>query len=326
MQVISRPAAVCKPEIRHVTLNTPTSMSNISKPLIKLVNAAKAAKLLSGPQKIIPVDSTWYMPNSPHNALSQYKTEDRIKGAVFFDLDKVCCQKSKYPHMLPPQELFNSSVASLGIAPADPVLVYDRQGIFSAPRTAWTFALYGHSEVYLLDHYPSFKTEVGVESTELPEDPSPALQTYDGIDAEAFGKNYRDEVIEFEELEELVEKGRLTERYTVFDARSNARFTGEAPEPRPGLSSGHVPGANSLPFTRVLDGLGHYKSQEELQEIFAEFGAFDNAIVMCGTGVTAVILKIAIQKAFPEVRVRVYDGSWTEWAQRAPGLIEKTAA
>lgn len=297
---------------------------------VKLLDSSTASKILNGAHRVVPVDATWYMPNNPLNAKLQFSKEDRIKSSVFFDLDAVCCPTSKYPHMLPPHRLFDQCVGDLGIRSTDSVLVYDRAGIFSGPRAAWTFALYGHNQVYLLDHYKKFKDQFEVEKGANSHD-TVTEADYVGINADQFAVNYKKQVIEFDELYDLVEDGELTKYYTVFDARSADRFSGKAPEPRPGLSSGHVPGALSLPFTKVLNADGHYKSADELAELFkTEFeldlrAPFDKLgiIVMCGTGVTAVILRLAIEKVNPDIPIRVYDGSWTEWAQRAPQLIEK---
>lgn len=296
---------------------------------VKVVSAATASKLLASPARVVPVDATWYMPNSPVAAKAQFNREDRIPHSVFFDLDAVCCPVSKYPHMLPPHRLFDQSVGKLGINRADSVLVYDRQGVFSGPRAAWTFALFGHDNVFLLDHYGRYKNEYKVETGLSAFLPTPT--EYKGIDSEQFLQNFREQVMEFDDLVDLVENEGLESDYILFDARSADRFSGKVPEPRPGLSSGHVPGALSLPFTDVLDSNGHYKSNEELLALFKTKFDLDlsapfekkGIIVMCGTGVTAVILRLAIEKVADHIPIKVYDGSWTEWAQRAPELIQK---
>lgn len=302
----------------------------VNSPRVKLLNADYARRLIQSPgPRVVPVDATWYMPNSPKNARTQFAHENRIKNSVFFDLDTICCRTSKYPHMLPPHRLFDKEVGKLGIRSNDLLLVYDRQGIFSGPRAAWTFALYGHQNVYLLDHYPQYQERYPVEKGTLTEEPPEAV-TYEGIDNDLFGKIYREQVIEFDELADLVVTRNLDDYY-VFDARSSDRFHGKAPEPRKGLLSGHIAGALNLPFTKVLNEAGQYKTVEELVDLFKrDFGLDWNApldrkgvIVMCGTGVTAVILRLAIEKVNSEIPIRVYDGSWTEWAQRAPDLISE---
>lgn len=181
----------------------------------------------------------------------------------------------------------------------------------------------------MLDHYVQFKKEFEVQKARTAFQPE--VVEYKGIDSKQFMKNYLNQVIEFDELVDLVENEGLKSDYILFDARSADRFYGRVPEPRPEISSGHVPGALSLPFKEVLDANGHYKSKEELLALFKDkFGLdlsapFDKKgiIVMCGTGVTAVILRLAIEKVADDIPIRVYDGSWTEWAQRAPDLIQK---
>lgn len=296
--------------------------------LVKIVSATAAHAALTGPIRTVPVDATWYMPNTPHNAKQKFAEESRIALLVFFDLDGVCNPTSKYPHMLPSQHLFNRSVSNLGIGKSDNVLIYDRQGIFSGPRAAWTFALFGHENVLLLDNYALFRKQFTVETG--PNDFTPAATDYPGIDTEVLAHNVASQVIDYEQLRDLVELDAIGSEYMLFDARSTERFSGSAPEPRPGLSSGHVPGAVSLPFGNVLDADGHYKGKKELQAMFKSVFGLDlekpnvkGLIVMCGTGVTAVILRLALERAGAKIPIRVYDGSWTEWAQRAEDLIAK---
>ncbi|ODV82437.1 Rhodanese-like protein [Suhomyces tanzawaensis NRRL Y-17324] len=277
---------------------------------------------------VAPIDATWYMPNNPKNGRDEYHKE-RIENARFFDLDATSLPGSKYPHMLPSYEDFTLAVAQLGISSKDQLVVYDKSGIFSSPRAAWTFALFGHPKVYLLDSYASYKSGEYPVDTKEPL-PTPSTEAYQPISKEQFAQNYQSQVIEYDELLELVKSHQLGKQYITFDARSKDRFTGEAPEPRPGLSSGHIPGALSLPFSKLLTGEGTYKSKEELLKVFADEFGFDlsnsdfledkkGIIVMCGSGVTAVILKFAINSIIGlDVPVRVYDGSWTEWADRAP--------
>ncbi|CAK7891103.1 thiosulfate sulfurtransferase Tum1p [[Candida] anglica] len=288
--------------------------------------------LLSGASstsRVIPVDATWYMPNSPHNARKQFK-EERLENGVFFDLDSVTLPDSKYPHMLPTFEHFKNSVSQLGIKKDDKVVVYDKQGIFSSPRVAWNFSLFGHQNVYLLDNYNTYKkSEYPLDTKSIDTNNGVENVQYETISNEKFDSNYKSQVIEYTELLDLVKSGKLEEDYVFFDARSTDRFTGESPEPRPGLPSGHVPSSLSLPFTKVLNTDKTFKSRSELIELFkndygidfesSDFPKKHGIIVSCGTGVTAVILRVAIESVIGStVPIRVYDGSWTEWAQRAP--------
>ena len=73
----------------------------------------------------------------------QFK-ESRIPGSRFFDLDAICDKSSDLPHMLPSAEAFAAAADELGISNTDTVVLYDRSGIFSAPRAWWTFKVFGH--------------------------------------------------------------------------------------------------------------------------------------------------------------------------------------
>lgn len=288
--------------------------------------------------RVIPVDATWHMPNSSKDARLDFLNKERIKDAVYFDLDKVTAEGSKYPHMLPTLAAFNAEIGTLGLKKSDKLVFYDTAGIFSSPRAAWQFSLYGHSQVYFLDNYGEYKkAQYPIRTEKVKEFTPHQPTTYESISQSQFEENYRQQVIEFEELKSLVESGELAKKYYLFDARPKARFTGESPEPRPGLSSGHIPGSCSLPFKLVLNENNTYKSKNELIELFKTKFGIDlsnqnflkgkkGIIVSCGSGVTAVVLKLALESIVGlQAPIRVYDGSWSEWADRAPdSLIEKT--
>jgi thiosulfate/3-mercaptopyruvate sulfurtransferase len=106
-----------------------------------------------------------------------------------------------------------------------------------------------------------------------------------------------------------------TKSALLIDARSTGRFDGTAPEPRPGLRSGHIPDSFNLPYTEVLAD-GKFKSQAELAALFSTLRNEERPLVFsCGSGVTACIDLLACELVLPNHKA-VYDGSWTEWAQR----------
>jgi thiosulfate/3-mercaptopyruvate sulfurtransferase len=123
----------------------------------------------------------------------------------------------------------------------------------------------------------------------------------------------------FRQIQQLI-----AERGQILDARSAGRFTGAALEPRPGISSGHMPGATSIPFTDLVEG-GRLKSVEQLREVFRARGVdLEQPITTtCGSGVTAAVIALGLEIAGAD-RVSVYDGSWAEYAQRPEAVIEKT--
>lgn len=266
---------------------------------------------ISTDPRVIPLCASWFLPNDERSGIEAFR-EQRIPKARFFDLDKVIDKRSPYPHMLPSAKGFAGAMSELGIRKEDIVVVYDTKelGIFSAPRVGWTFKLFGHPNVHILNNFrlwvdEGYPTETGeLYSVDCCAYPIPEMDM--------------DKVASFEHVKEVAQdynKGGA-EGVQVLDARPNGRFTGRDPEPREGLSSGHMPGSISLPFNELLDPKTKaYPSPDKLTSIFASKGvdAGKPIISSCGTGVTACVIETALDVAnygMPETR-KVYDGSWT---------------
>ncbi|KAF2103487.1 Rhodanese-like protein [Rhizodiscina lignyota] len=273
---------------------------------------------LSTAPRIIPLSAAWFLPNDPQKRTGwgSYVAK-RIPHSRFFDLDKVKDEESPYPHMLPTPEVFAREMGKLGIKRDDTVVVYDTAevGIFSAPRVAWTLRVFGHPEVHLLNNFRAWVDEgYPVEEGE----PSENVEEV----AYAVPEMNNSMVVAFEEVKERVtEQGKEgAEEVQVLDARPEGRWKGTAPEPRKGLSPGHMPNSLNIPHTTLLDPkTGAFLPTEKLKQIFQEKGVDPSKPIIssCGTGVTATVVDTALTEAGfnPDTR-QVYDGSWTEWAQR----------
>lgn len=243
------------------------------------------------------VDASWALDGTDMRAL--YLAE-HIPGAQFFDIEAISDHSTPLPHMAPSPQQFALAMGGLGISAGDRVVVYDRQGLFSAARAWWTFRLMGHRNVQVLSGgLPAWKAAglpveavvpLVVESVYIP-------------DFQA-GK-----IISREDLRAGLD------RYLVLDARSGARFEGTAPEPRAGLRSGHMPGSRSLPFGDLIRD-GALKPRDELAALFAGFGIDRQTTVVtsCGSGVTAAIISMALDEV-GHTQAILYDGSWAEWGQ-----------
>lgn len=283
------------------------------------------SKISTAP-RTVALCASWFLPNSPLNGLQTFR-EKRIPGSRFFDLDKVIDRHSPYPHMLPSASDFAKAMSGLGIKKDDTVVVYDSHeiGIFSAPRVGWTLKTFGHDSVHVLNNFKlwveeGYPTESGefwdVDTCVYP------IPEFDGS-----------KVIDFEDIREVAldHNKEGAEGVQILDARATGRWSGTDPEPRPGLESGHIPGSISMPMSELLDPV--YKTilpGKELKKIFEAKGVDPNRpiITSCGTGVTAAIIDAALNEAGygDASRRKLYDGSWTEWAQRAKvsdGLIVK---
>lgn len=226
-----------------------------------------------------------------------------IKGSIHFDLDgKFFAPDTHLPHMLPAEAQFTREAQALGINQNNFLVIYDKWGIYSAPRIWWMFRAMGHDRVAVLDGgFPEW------EWRGLPTQAGAAIAKQKGT----FIAHFRPELVKSAQqvLTELSDPYRL-----VIDARPAMRFQGTAPEPRPHLRSGHMPGAKNLPFTEVVEGT-RLKSREQLLSQFQTIGVRDQPLTFsCGSGLTACVVELAATVAGFE-NTSIYDGSWSEWGE-----------
>jgi len=273
-----------------------------------IVSPAWLAERLEAPD-IRVVDATWFLPGDARDAKALYE-ERRIPGAVFFPIDEIADTDTDLPHMLPSPEKFASRMKKLGIGDGARVVVYDNQGLFSAARVWWTFRAMGHDDVSVLDGgFPAW------ERGQYPiETGTPSLKQERHFTARLRG----DLVRNLADMQRLVQGGATP----ILDARPAPRFRGEAAEPRPGLRSGHMPGAHSVPSSALVNENGALRPREDLQRIFADAGAdaSKQAVCTCGSGVTAAIIALALAR-LGRWDAAIYDGAWAEWGSRADTSI-----
>ena len=247
------------------------------------------------------VDASWYMPEDKRDPAAEFR-ERHIPGAVFFDIDAISDSATDLPHMLPPPELFGREIGGLGIGDGDTVVVYDGAGIFSAPRLWWMLKAMGHDAVSVLDGgLPKWQAEGrALESGAAASKPA----IFTPRPAAGLVRDF------------ATVKSALGETQ-ILDARSNPRFTGAEAEPRPGLKSGHMPGAVNVPWRGLLAPGNVLKDDHGLQKLFAEKGVDLRApiITTCGSGISAAIVMLALEKLGAR-HLSLYDGSWAEWGGR----------
>jgi thiosulfate/3-mercaptopyruvate sulfurtransferase len=265
-----------------------------------LVTTAWLAERLGDPDVRV-VDATLPLVGQPGHGRDSY-VAGHIPGAAFFDINAIADPDTDLPHMLPTPPAFARAAGALGLDRKATIVVYDAHGIYSAPRVWWTLRTMAYPRVFVLDGgLKAWRAEGRPIETAEPAptpvevEPAFAWSLVTGIDG------VRDALAE--------------KTAQVVDARSAARFRGEAPEPRATLRSGHMPGALNLPFNLVVGEDGKLKSVEELKAVFAHVDLTRPIVTTCGSGVTASVLALALAR-LGRFDVAVYDGSWTEWGGR----------
>ena len=261
-----------------------------------LVSVEWLAEHLNAPDLVV-LESTKYLPNEGKDGRAAFLAA-HIPGARYFDLDVIADADSALPHMVPAAGRFARLAGELGVGDATRVVFYDQNGTVWASRGWWMMGLFGHDRVAVLDG--------GLAAWQRAGQP---VQTGDAAPARVANFTPRLRATRLRGLSDMLETDAL-----VLDARAPARFAGTAPEPRIGLSAGHIPGAVNLPWSELLAADGTLLPPERLRARLAKAGADDSrpVVTSCGSGVSATLITLALRRAGLE-QGAVYDGSWSEW-------------
>ena len=261
-------------------------------------------------RNLVVVDGSYFLPTIKRDAQAEYRA-GHIPGAVFFDIDAVSDDSTELPHMLPGPTQFGEAVGALGIGDGDSVVVYDSAGLYSAARVWWTFRIFGAKKVYILDGgLPQWKAENHPIEQGDARRPPKKFNAEMNVGAVATLGDVR--------------MAQVDDGVQIVDARPAERFAGTAPEPRPGLRSGHMPRSFNVPYAKLIDN-GHLAPRPRIEAAFKDAGVdLDKPIITsCGSGLTAAILTFALESIGKEPK-GLYDGSWSEWGSRPDLPVERS--
>jgi len=270
----------------------------------QLVSTSWLAANLAMPHLVV-LDCGWHLPESGKKAQDDF-IAGHIPGARFLDLDLVSDAASPYVNMLPSAVQFEARMRALGVQQNSLVVVYDA-GYVSA-RVWWMLRVFGHDKVRIVDGgFRKWKAEG------LPVETGPAAPADQGDFA---ARAQPGKVADWRDALAASRDGTAT----LVDARTAERFTGAMPSGYPGVPGGHIPQAINTPWSQFMDAAhGHvFVSAEQARDIFAKAGVdlHRPIVTTCGSGVTAAVLALMLER-MGHTDVRLYDGSWHEWAQRA---------
>ena len=275
-----------------------------------LVSCDWLAERLDWPE-IVVLDASFFLPNQQRNPVEEYR-QAHVPGARFFDIDEVADKATHLPHMLPNPQQFADAVGVLGVGNDTHIVVYDSNFFMASARLWWTFRVFGHDRISVLDGgLARWKAEGRPLTVKLAT-----------VTTRRFDANFRPQLVrDLEQIKALLKEAGAQ----ILDARSPGRFAGIEPEPRAGLRSGHIPGSFNLFFKNLIDETTYrLKSPGELEGLYRAAGidARRPVVTTCGTGVTASILALGLYCIANE-NAAVYDGSWTEWGGRGDTPVSR---
>jgi len=256
-------------------------------------------------------DPKWVVVDCRHDLMNLAAGRDahaagHIPGAVFADMEtelsgakRDAAGHFRGRHPLPEKDAFIELLRGWGVDDDTQVVAYDAHGGMFAARLWWMLRWVGHAAAAVLDGgLPAWQAAGQPVVTDTPSPRAsgnikarPALVTT--VDVAAVLHN--------------VEHGGRT----IVDARAPDRFRGENETIDP--VGGHIPGAQNRFFKDNLQADGRFKAPEQLKaELGVAVGDPQNAIMQCGSGVTACHNLLALEVAgMPGAAL--YPGSWSEW-------------
>ena len=254
--------------------------------------------------KVKIIDSTWHMPQTKRDGLTEYRT-NHIRNAIFFDLDNNSKKNSGLPHMLVEIDDWEKIVSKMGIKETDEIIVYDNSDVISSCRCWFNFIYYGHDPKLIHVLNGGLKKWINEKRG--------IINILTKVEISNYKGNEKKELVK---SKKLIDKNIKDQKFKLIDARSKDRFEGKVAEPRKGLRSGNIKNSFCIPFNECLNEDKTFKNKKELEDIFKSCleNIYDQNIVFsCGSGVTACVLALAYSLINDKYQPCIYDGSWAEY-------------
>ncbi len=253
-----------------------------------------------GAADLVVLDASMHLADTGRDARAEFLAA-HIPGARFLDLATLIDPQGAIENAFPDAATFAARLGALGVGDQERIVLYDDSAIRTSARAWFVARAFGVREVAILDgglgkwKAEGRAVETGAEAV-LPARFSPAVGT----------ARLRDKADLIANLDAPAAQ--------VIDARGAPRFAGGAPEPRPGIAPGHIPGSRNVPYATLFAADGTYKPAADLRTAFETAGVdLGRPIVAtCGSGVTACALLFALDRLGVK-DMALYDGSWAEW-------------
>tara|TARA_B100001989_G_scaffold252023_1_gene232818 strand:+ start:185 stop:1084 length:900 start_codon:yes stop_codon:yes gene_type:complete len=273
----------------------------------------KSQEIEKTARKPVFIDASFVLPGSDVNIHENFKQE-HLPDAIFFDIEDISDKNSQLPHMLPSKTYFEQKISALGVNNDDLLIIYGQHGMIMGPaRVWWMFRVFGHENIMVLDGgLPAWKTarlpiESGAPKTRQPTDYKCKKEKKDLTSGIETVRNVSNNCL-----------------CPILDARPAARYSGNSPEPREKMRSGHIPNSLNLPCSSLIKEDGTFKTKEEIIHLITQCSLDlqnnkpKQIILSCGSGITACALALALHYIGYE-NYSVYDGSWSEWGHEDSG-------